>query len=41
MPELQRFASTATEIGVGVLLLADFGTSLAASGLVAAMVVAF
>ena len=41
MPELQWFASTATEIGVGILLLAGFATSLAASGLVAVMAVAF
>jgi len=41
MPNLQWFASTATEIGVGVLLLAGFGTSFAAAGLVAVMAVAF
>lgn len=40
-PELQWFASTATEIGVGVLLIVGLGTSLAAAGLVAVMVVAF
>jgi len=40
-PELQWFASTATEIGVGVLLVIGLGTSLAAAGLVAVMVVAF
>ncbi len=40
-PELQWFASTATEIGVGVLLIIGLGTSLAAAGLVAVMVVAF
>ena len=39
--ELQWFASTATEIGVGVLLIIGLGTSLAAAGLVAVMVVAF
>ena len=41
MPELQWFASTATEIGVGVLLIVGLGTSFAAAGLVAVMVVAF
>lgn len=41
MPQLQWFASTATEIGVGVLLIVGFGTSLAAAGLVAVMTVAF
>jgi putative oxidoreductase len=40
MPDLQRFASTTTEIGVGVLLIAGFGTTLASAGLVAVMVVA-
>ncbi len=40
-PDLQWFASTATEIGVGVLLIVGLGTSLAAAGLVAVMVVAF
>lgn len=40
-PELQWFASTATEIGVGVLLVVGLGTPLAAAGLVAVMVVAF
>jgi putative oxidoreductase len=40
-PELQWFASTATEIGVGVLLIIGLGTSLAATGLVAVMAVAF
>ncbi|MEA3509925.1 MAG: DoxX family protein [Actinomycetota bacterium] len=40
-PELQWFASTATEIGVGVLLIAGLATPLAAAGLVAVMVVAF
>ena len=41
MPELQWFASTATEIGVGVLLIVGLGTSFASAGLVAVMVVAF
>ncbi len=41
MPELQWFASTATEIGVGILLIAGFGTTFASAGLVAVMVVAF
>jgi putative oxidoreductase len=40
-PELQWFASTATEIGVGVLLIAGAGTSLAVAGLIAVMTVAF
>jgi len=40
-PDLQWFASTATEIGVGVLLIIGLGTSLAAAGLVAVMTVAF
>lgn len=40
-PELQWFASTATEIGVGVLLIVGLGTPVAAAGLVAVMVVAF
>jgi putative oxidoreductase len=40
-PDLQWFASTATEIGVGVLLLLGLGTTLAAAGLVAVMTVAF
>jgi putative oxidoreductase len=40
-PELQWFASTATEIGVGVLLIIGLGTPLAATGLVAVMAVAF
>jgi putative oxidoreductase len=40
-PELQWFASTATEIGVGALLIIGLGTSLAATGLVAVMAVAF
>lgn len=41
IPQLQWFASTATEIGVGILLIVGFGTSLAAAGLVAVMTVAF
>ena len=41
MPEVQWFASTATEIGVGVLLIVGLGMSFAAAGLVAVMVVAF
>jgi len=41
MPDLQWFASTATEIGVGVLLVAGLGTTFASAGLVAVMVVAF
>jgi putative oxidoreductase len=40
-PELQWFASTATEIGVGVLLIFGLGTPIATAGLVAVMVVAF
>jgi putative oxidoreductase len=40
-PDLQWFASTATEVGVGVLLIIGFGTSFGAAGLVAVMVVAF
>ncbi|MCJ7781293.1 MAG: DoxX family protein [Acidimicrobiia bacterium] len=40
-PELQWLASTATEIGVGVLLIVGLGTPVAAAGLVAVMVVAF
>jgi putative oxidoreductase len=40
-PELQWFASTATEIGVGVLLIVGLGTPVAAAGLVAVMAVAF
>ena len=41
MPDLQWFASTATEIGVGILLIAGLGTTFASAGLVAVMVVAF
>ena len=40
-PELQWLASTATEIGVGVLLIVGLGTPIAAAGLVAVMIVAF
>ena len=40
-PELQWFFSTATEIGVGVLLIAGALTSLAAAGLIGVMTVAF
>ena len=40
-PQLQWFFSTATEIGVGVLLIVGFGTSLAIMGTVAIMTVAF
>ena len=40
-PGMQWFASTATEIGVGVLLIAGAGTSLAAAGLIGIMTVAF
>ena len=41
MPDLQWFASTATEIGVGVLLIGGLATTFASAGLVAVMVVAF
>ncbi|MEN8234513.1 MAG: DoxX family protein [Actinomycetota bacterium] len=40
-PGLQWFASTMTEIGVGVLLIAGLASALAAAGLVAVMTVAF
>ena len=40
-PQLQWFLSTATEIGVGVLLIVGLGTSLAVMGTVAIMTVAF
>lgn len=40
-PGMQWFFSTATELGVGVLLVAGALTSLAAAGLVAVMFVAF
>lgn len=38
---LQWFASTATEIGVGVLLIAGFLTTAAAAGVIGVMTVAF
>jgi putative oxidoreductase len=41
MPEFQWLASTATEIGVGILLIVGLGTSLAAAGLIGVMTVAF
>jgi putative oxidoreductase len=40
-PDLQWFASTATEICVGSLLIVGLGTTFAAAGLVAVMTVAF
>jgi putative oxidoreductase len=40
-PQLQWFLSTATEIGVGLLLIVGLGTSLAVMGTVAIMTVAF
>lgn len=40
-PGFQWFASTATEIGVGVLLVIGLGTSLAAAGVIGVMTVAF
>jgi putative oxidoreductase len=40
-PTLQWFASTATEIGVGVLLIVGFLTPLAAAGTIGVMTVAF
>ena len=40
-PGFQWFASTATEIGVGVLLIAGLLTGVAAAGVVGIMVVAF
>jgi putative oxidoreductase len=40
-PGLQWFASTAAEIGIGVLLIVGLITSVAAAGLIAVMVVAF
>lgn len=40
-PQLQWFFSTATELGVAVLLLAGALTSLAAAGLIGVMTVAF
>ena len=40
-PDFQWFMSTATEIGVGVLLILGFLTSLAAAGLIGTMFVAY
>jgi len=40
-PGFQWFASTATEIGVGVLLIVGLGTSLAAAGVIGVITVAF
>jgi putative oxidoreductase len=40
-PGLQWFASTATEIGVGVLLITGFLTTAASGGVVGVMIVAF
>jgi putative oxidoreductase len=40
-PQLQWLASTATEIGVGVMLIVGLGTSLAVAGLIGIMTVAF
>jgi putative oxidoreductase len=40
-PELQWFASTATEVGVGVLLIVGVFTTLAAAGVIGVMTVAF
>jgi putative oxidoreductase len=40
-PTMQWFASTATEIGVGVLLIAGFLTVAAAAGVIGIMAVAF
>lgn len=40
-PDLQWFASTATEIGVGVLLITGLITTLAAAGVIGVMTVAF
>jgi putative oxidoreductase len=40
-PDLQWFASTATEIGVGVLLIAGLITTAAAAGVIGVMAVAF
>jgi putative oxidoreductase len=40
-PDLQWFASTATEIGVGVLLIVGLITTLAAAGVIGVMAVAF
>jgi len=40
-PGLQWFASTATEIGVGVLLITGFLTTAASAGVIGVMIVAF
>ena len=40
-PDMQWFASTVTEIGVGVLLIAGLFTTLAAAGVIGIMTVAF
>lgn len=40
-PELQWFASTATEIGVAVVLLIGLGTTLGTAGIIGVMTVAF
>jgi len=40
-PTMQWFASTATEIGVGMLLIAGFLTAAAAAGVIGVMTVAF
>ena len=40
-PQFQWFASTATELGVGVLLIAGLLTGLAAAGVIGVMFVAF
>jgi putative oxidoreductase len=40
-PDMQWFASTVTEIGVGVLLIAGLFTTLAAAGVIGIMAVAF
>ena len=40
-PDLQWFASTATEVGVGVLLIVGVFTTLAAAGVIGVMTVAF
>jgi putative oxidoreductase len=40
-PEMQWFASSATEIGVGVLLILGGATQFAAAGLIAVMIVAY
>jgi len=40
-PELQWLASTATEIGVGLLLIGGFVTTAAAAGVIGVMTVAY